>query len=252
MHLEYSPIRGTLLFILVLALQAIPQNALGLDRGIPEICQKWPQHRLLLGTTLQSRRFVLEAKGETQRISAPSVPNTRFVYHRTFGLSLDVPEPIALFYTSTADVCVVERGPQMANLLRIPVFFVGRTGQSLDELQVDAQKAAFAPSARLSAGGSFGDVHFYLRRGASRFDEIRPFFICGLPGLMLCEDYCPGDAAAFVESLVSSVVQNAEGAPSPNMSGSADAIAHNALSALAPARLEAAGAPVLMCRRVSR
>src|SRR5262249_3046725 len=144
------------------------------------------------------------------RISAPAVPSARFVYHRTFGLSLDVAEAIALFTTSAANVCVVERAPRAAALLRIPVFFVGRTGQSLDELKADAERAAFAPSERLSAGEIFGEVRFFLRKGASRFDEIRPFFICGLPGLMLCEDYCPGDAAALAESLVSRVVQTAD------------------------------------------
>jgi hypothetical protein len=225
MRLQFPPVRGALWLILVLALHAIPQDALGLDRSIPEICRKWPQNRLLIGTALQSRRFILEAKGETQRISALAAPGPRFVYHRTFGLSLDVAEPIALFYTDAPNVCVVERAPQTAKLLRIPVFFVGRSGQSLDELKEDAQRASFAPSALLSAGESFGEVRFYLRRGASRFDEIRPFFMCGLPGLMLCEDYCPGDGAAFVESLIGSVAEKAEASPPPASSGPIPAFA---------------------------
>jgi hypothetical protein len=236
MRLEYSPIRGTLWLVLVLALQAISQDALGSDRIIPEICRKWPQSRLLVGVALQARRFVLEAKGEAQKLSTPPVPGTRFVYHRTFGLSLDIAEPIALFHTGAANVCVVERGPRTAQLLRIPVFFVGRTGQSLDELKEDAQRAAFAPSARLSAGESFGEVRFFLRKGASRFDEIRPFFICGLPGLMLCEDYCPGDAAAYVESLVGSVVQEADGFPPSSTGPGAATNSQGALSARVSAR----------------
>jgi hypothetical protein len=221
MHLEYLPLRGAFWLTLVLALEAISQHALGSDRSIPEVCRQWPQSRLLIGAALQSRRFVLEAKGEVQRLPTPAVPGARFVYHRTFGLSLDVPEPIALYYTDAAKVCVVERSPQTAKLLRIPVFFVGHPAQSLDDLKVDAERAAFAPSGRLSAGESFGEVRFYLRKGASRFDEIRPFFMCGLPGLMLCEGYCPGDAAAFVQSLVSSVTDKAEGAPSAGLSGNA-------------------------------
>jgi hypothetical protein len=236
MHLQYSPIRGTLWLVLVLALQAIPQHALGSDRSVPEICRKWPQSRLLVGIALQARRFVLEAKGEAQKLSTPLVPGTRFVYHRTFGLSLDIAEPIALFHTGAANACVIERGPRTAQLIRIPVFFVGRSGQSLDELEADAQRAAFAPSARLSAGESFGEVRFFLRKGASRFDEIRPFFICGLPGLMLCEDYCPGDAAAYVESLVSSVVQEADGLPHSSASPGAAAISQGTLSARASAQ----------------
>jgi hypothetical protein len=234
MHLKFPVIRGVIWLIFVLAVQVIAQNAFGLDRSIPEICSKWPQNRLLVGSALQSRRFVLEAKGEVQRLSAARVAGTRFVFHRTFGLSLDVPETIALFYTSATNVCVVERGSPAANLLRIPVFFVGRAGQSLDELKADAQRAAFAQSALLSAGESFGEVRFYLRKGASRFDEIRPFFACGLPGLMLCEDYCPGDAAAFVESLVSSVVEKAEAATPPNSSGNAAAIPQSISSANLP------------------
>ncbi len=241
MHLEFPPARAAVWLALVLALQAISPDALGLDRDIPEICRKWPQSRLLVGTALQSRRFILQAKGEIQRLSTLSAPDARFVYHRTFGLSLDVAEPIALFYTSAVNVCVVERVPRTAALLRIPVFFIGRPGQSLDELEADAQRVAFAPSARLSAGESFGEVRFYLRKGASRFDEIRPFFICGLPGLILCEGYCPGDIAAFAQSLVSSVVQKAEGSASASPGGSAAAIPENPSSPLALARLEKAG-----------
>ena len=242
MQLEYPSTRATFLLLLLLALQAIPLNAGDLDRSRPEICRSWPQNRLRVGVTLQSRRFILEAKGETQRISTPAVPGARFVYHRTFGLSLDVAEPIALFHTSTANVCVVERRPETAAFLRIPVFFVGRTGQSLDDLKADAQRAAFAPSESLSAGENFGEVQFYLRKGASRFDDIRPFFVCGLPGVLLCEDYCPGDAASFAESLVSRVVQKAEGAPSASMSGHAAAIARQPSSALTPAQSGGAAA----------
>jgi hypothetical protein len=251
MHLEYPALRGAFWLALLLALEAIAQNAFGSDRGRPEICRAWPQSRLLIGAALQSRRFVLEAKGETQRLSTPAVPGARFVYHRTFGLSIDVPEPIALFYTSAPGACVVERSPQTAKLLRIPVFFVGRPGQSLDDLKADAQKAAFAPSERLSAGESFGEVRFYLRKGASRFDEIRPFFMCGLPGVMLCEDYCPGDAAAFVESLVSSVIQQAEGAPPPGIgSGAATINPPHPSSPLPPARSKETGAAALLSGRV--
>jgi hypothetical protein len=232
MRIEALSIRVTFWLALALAPQVISRSAFGLDRSIPEICQKWPQSRLRVGTALQSRRFVLEAKGETVRLSTPSVPGPRFVYHRTFGLSLDVPEPIALFHTGSANVCVVERGPQTAPALRIPVFFVGRTGQSLDELKEDAQRAAFAPSALLSAGEDFGDVRFFLRKGASRFDEIRPFFICGLPGVILCEDYCPGDIVGFAASLAGNVVDKAEG-PSPSgTSGNAAAILQHSSSAL--------------------
>jgi hypothetical protein len=234
MHLKFPAIHGAIWLIFVLAAQVIAQNAFGSDRSIPEICSKWPQNRLLVGSALQSRRFVLEAKGEVQKLPATRGAGARFVYHRTFGLSLDVPEAIALFSTRTGNVCVVERGPPASNLLRIPVFFVGRAGQSLDDLKADAQRVAFAPSALLSAGESFGEVRFYLRKGASRFDEIRPFFRCGLPGLMLCEDYCPGDAAAFVESLVGSVVQKTDAAPSPSGSSSAAAMSQIASSANLP------------------
>jgi hypothetical protein len=232
MRIEVLSIRVTVWLALALALQVISQSAFGFDRSMPEVCRKWPQSRLLVGTALQSRRFVLEAKGETLKLSTPSVPGPRFVYHRTFGLSLDVPESIALFRTGSANVCVVERGPQTAPLLRIPVFFVGRIGQSLDELKEDAQRAAFAPSALLSAGEDFGNVRFFLRKGASRFDEIRPFFICGLPGVILCEDYCPGDIAAFAASLAGSVVEQAEGPSPSSASGNAAAILQHSSSAL--------------------
>ncbi len=195
---------------LILCLVGLPPRiALAAAPEAPQMCQNYSQSRLLVGEALQARRLVLEAKGEVQWLKLPSAASGRFVVHRTFGLSLDVTEAIALFTTRNADVLVIERIREMTSPLRIPVFFIGRNGHSLDELRADAHRVAFGPSALLAPGDNFADLRFFLRKGASRFDEVRGFFACGLPGLVLCEGMCPGDVAAFATTLAGEVLEAA-------------------------------------------
>src|SRR5258706_953080 len=91
--------------------------------------------------------------------------------------------------------------------LKIPVFFVGSLGESLDDLEYYAVRAAFAPSESLNSGDNFTDVQFRLRRSGSRFSEIRPFFRCGLAGVMLCEDTCPNETLPLAASLINWAVK---------------------------------------------
>ncbi len=209
MVLPLRPIGHLLLRALLIASAALlPRNAFCADRNPPGICRIWPQNRLIIDG-LQSRRFMLEAASEAEPALSPLVVNGRKIYHRAFSLSLDVAEPIALFQDSPGKACSVARDNEKNAPLWIPVFFVGRAWQSADELKADAQRTAFAPSERLANGENFAEIQFYLRKGSWSFSDIRPFFACGKPGLMLCEGYCPGDSAALAESLIDSVVADA-------------------------------------------
>ncbi len=76
--------------------------------------------------------------------------------------------------------------------MEIPVFFVGRQGESIEELKDNAERLVFDPSAPLDIGTDFSQTSFHLKRGGSRFGEIRPFFLCGSAGLLVCEESCPG------------------------------------------------------------
>jgi hypothetical protein len=196
-----------LAILMALPAAVFPRNAMGADIGLPNACWRWPQNQLIVDGGLQSRHFMLEARGEAQAMPPSLGGGARKIYHRTFGLSLDVAEPIALFKTRSAKTCVIARDKEKTLPVRVPVFFVGRSGQSLDDLRADAERAAFAPSGALGAGKDFAEVTFYLRKGASRFSDIRPFFACGLPGLMLCEGYCPGDTQTLAGQLVDWVVK---------------------------------------------
>jgi hypothetical protein len=180
--------------------------------GEANACKRWPQNRLILGD-LQARRFILEPKGPVQEMPPLSASEKRSVFHRPFGLSLDLAEPIAMFYTVTSRTCVIARDQERSLPLRVPVFFVGRERQSLDDLKADAEMAAFALSSSLHDGGDFAAVQFHLRKGGSRFSDIRPFFACGLPGLLVCEGDCPGDSAMLAASLVNWVVSGANWPP---------------------------------------
>jgi hypothetical protein len=161
---------------------------------------------LIVGNDLQSRRFVLDARGNIELMPQSEAGGQRRIFHRTFILSLDVADSISLFYGGAPRSCVIGRDQERKQPLQVPVFFVGHVGESLDELKENAENVAFAPSESLNIGANFTDIGFRLRRGGSRFGDIRPFFRCGLPGLMLCESSCPGDSINIAASLVNSVV----------------------------------------------
>src|SRR5208282_5921961 len=172
--------------------------------------RRWPQNRLIVDSGLHARRFTLEAKGHAQQMPPFLEPGARKIYHRTFSLSLDVAEPIAMYYTGTPNTCVIAQDSEKALPFRVPVFFVGSEGQSAEDLKADVERTAFALSASLGAGVDFAEVNFRLRKGGASFGDIRPFFACGLAGLMLCEGYCPGDTPALAGLLVDWVIKGVE------------------------------------------
>jgi len=173
-----------------------------------DACTKWPQNRLLIGHDLQSRRFLIEPLGDPAK-AMPFFPSSagRNVYQKSFGLYLDVSERISLFTSREPRTCLLSRDPARQDPMKTPVFFVGREGASLEDLKEDAEMVAFAPSKLLDIGASFADVTFRLKRGGSRFDEIRPFFLCGLPGLLVCQGSCPPDSVTLGASLVNDLLK---------------------------------------------
>ncbi len=206
MALSLCPARSVFLLALFIASAALPpQHARCADRSPLETCKRWPQNRLIVDG-LQSRRFMLEASGEVKRMPSSVEVNGREIYHRSFSLSLDIPEPIALFQDSPGKVCSVARDTERNVPLWIPVFFVGRPWQSRAELKAGAERTVFAPSERLTDGGNFAEVQFYLKQGSWSFTDIRPFFACGKPGVMLCQGYCPGNSSILAQTLINSVV----------------------------------------------
>ncbi len=155
---------------------------------------------------------MLEAKGTSQLV--PAAVEQRKIFHRTFNLSVDIFAPIALFKAEEPRTVVIARDKERSAPLRIPIFFIGRNGDSQDDLKADADTVAFAPSKRLDENEDFAQVGLRLMRGGSRFGDIRPFFICGLPGVILCESYCPGDTVALAQSLVAWALEEAPATPS--------------------------------------
>ena len=203
-----ATVRPMLRLVMLMAFSAMlpAQSVFGAGSSLLEACRRWPQNRLIVDGGLQSRRFTLEARGESEE--APILEaGARKMFHRTFILSLDIAEPIALFHTRAQNTCIVARDKEKSVPLKIPVFFVGRAGQSGDDLKAGADRVAFTPSKPLGDSEDFAEVRFYLRTGGSYFGDIRPFFACGLPGIMLCEDTCPGDTLTLARSLVDWVVK---------------------------------------------
>ncbi len=198
---------------MVAAAALAPWGAAGGELNAPEICARWPQNRLIAGSGLQSRHFMLEAKGQAQQMPPFPGAGGREIYHRTFSFSLDETKSIALYRTDAANTCVIARDMEKTLPFRVPVFFVGRAGQSAEDLKADAERTAFAPSASIAAGADFTEVSFRLRKGGRSFSDIRPFFACGLAGLMLCEGYCPGDTPVLARLLAGWTIRGVEWRP---------------------------------------
>ncbi len=191
---------------LVLCLLAfMPLTAFANGRTL-DACYRWPQNRLIIGSDLQSRRFELEPCPGTELMF--NAAGGRSILRQTFTLSLDIAERVSLFTTSAPRTCVLARDRERTAPLKIPVFFVGRSGELQEELKENAGNLAFAPSESLDIGSDFPDISFHLRRGGSRFSEIRPFFQCGLAGLLVCETSCPEDSVALAASLVNELIKS--------------------------------------------
>ncbi len=181
------------------------------ERGSSDdACVRYPQRHLVIGGDLQSRRFILEPRGDLQLMPVFHVAEGRSIFHRPFSLSLDVGGKVALFMGGAQKTCVLARDGEPSQAMRIPVFFVGRAEESLEELKDDARVLVFDRSEALEAGAPFSDISFHLRRGGSHFDAIQPFFLCGLPGLLICEGSCPADWDILAASLVNQIVKDAQ------------------------------------------
>ncbi len=190
-------------------LAALLGTGLAAGKSLPNVCKRWPQNRLTVDEGLKSHRFKLEPAGEPWLMERPFEVEAREIYHRSFILSLDVAEPIAVFEEGRGRPLVIARDRDRSEPLMIPVFYIGRTEQPAEEVKADAERAAFSTSESLSGGANFADIAFYLKRGSWSFSEIRPFFVCGKPGILLCEDSCPGDTVSLAETLVNAVLQKA-------------------------------------------
>jgi hypothetical protein len=190
-----------------------------------DACEIWLEDRLLVDRDLESRRFIVDGSGKFEVMPSFRSAANRQILHSTHFMYLDVLENVSL-YQQTKRTCVIGRDSHKKGALALPIFFVGRAGQSRETLKEHAAKVAFAPSESLDESANFADVSFRLRHGASIFTDIRPFFRCGLPGLLLCEGTCPRDNVELAASLVNSVVkgegQAADASP-PEASGSAPA-----------------------------
>jgi hypothetical protein len=195
----------TLIAVLLIAGVCLQVRAGGRLTG--EACDVWHESRLILDPDLERRRFLLEPKGPLEFMPPFSSGEGRPVYHQTHALTLDVAEELSVFYSDRPSTCVLARDPARKQALKIPVFFVGRAGETRDELKDNAERLAFTASASLDGGQSFADVNFRLKRGGSRFGDIKPFFRCGLTGLLVCEGSCPDDSLPLAASLVNWVVK---------------------------------------------
>jgi hypothetical protein len=202
-----NPVRRIVCLVMLLAVAVLllPGPVLAYNGGT--CAAKWPQNRLAVSPNLKARHFVLEPLDEVQQLPPFLEPGARRVFHRAFSLSLDAAEPIGIYRTSTRRICIVARDSSIAKPIRVPVFFIGRDGQPAPELKEDAERTAFARTSSLTDVEDFTDVRFHLRKGGWSFPNIKPFFVCGLPGLMLCEGDCPTDLAPLAQSLLDWVLK---------------------------------------------
>ncbi len=206
--------RGFCLLALVACVTTFTPRTAAARGGSEDACVRWTQRQLVIGNDLQARRFVLEPAGSLEAMPVFRVAGGRSIFHRPFKLSLDAfAGRLSIFQSSAPRTCVLARD-QSSTPLEIPVFFVGQAGESLEDLDENSKRLVFDPSASLDAGSAFSEVTFHLKSGGSRFDEIRPFFLCGLAGLLVCEQSCPEDSDTLAASLVNEIVRGESFPPS--------------------------------------
>ena len=193
--------------VALLACLAVFSPRLAARGGSQDACVRWTQRYLSIGNDLQSRRFILEPKGDLELMPVFRTAEGRSIFHRPYSLLLDVGGRVQLFMGNAPGTCLLARDDDRSAAMEVPVFFVGRQGGSIEELKDNAERLVFDPSAPLNVGSDFSEISFHLRRGGSRFGEIRPFFLCGLAGLLVCEESCPQDSTTLAASLVNEIVR---------------------------------------------
>ena len=144
--------------------------------GSEDACARWTQKNLVIGNDLQSRRFVLEPKGGLEEMPFFRVAEGRAVYHKPFSLSLDLADGrVGIFVSNDPRTCLLARD-QSSQTLRIPVFFVGRPRESLEELRDNAESLVFDPSATLDAGSDFSASRLSFEAGRFPLRRDPPIF----------------------------------------------------------------------------
>ena len=183
--------RSFILLALMACLAAVAPQSSTARGGSEDACVRWPQTHLTVGNDLQSRRFILEPKGDLELMPVFRVAEGRSIFHRPYSLLLDVGGRVQLFQSNVPGTCVLARDDERSSAMKVPVFFIGRQGEAIEELKDNSERLVFDPSAPMDVGSDFSQINFHLKRGGSRFGEIRPFFLCGLAGLLVCEESCP-------------------------------------------------------------
>ena len=213
-----NPARRIVCLVMLLAALALllPKPAMAYGGGI---CRKWPQNCLAISPNLKTRHFVLEPAGDVEQLPPFLEPGARRVFHRPFTLSLDAAEPIGIYNTYLSRTCIIARESDIVEPIRMPVFFLGREGEASEDVKAHAERVAFTRTSSLTDVEDFTHVWFHLKRGGSNFLEIQPFFICGLPGALLCESSCPADTPQIVEPLIEWVLSGRHWTPVTEESG---------------------------------
>jgi len=201
--------------MLLAALALLPKSAMAYGGGM---CRMWPQNCLAISPNLRARHFVVEPAGDVEQLPPFLEPGARRVFHRPFTLSLDAAEPIGIYGTYSRRTCIIARDSDIAPPIRMPVFFLGREGEASEEVKEHAERVAFTRTSSLTDVEDFTYVRFHLKRGGSNFLEIQPFFICGLPGAVLCESSCPADLPQIVQPLIEWVLSGRHWPPDPEES----------------------------------
>lgn len=170
-----------------------------------DACVFYRENQLIFDPQLQSRQVTLAANGTREPMPSFRVADGRYIIHRSFSMMLDNRVEISLFKSETDKTLVLARDHEKA-LVPVPVLFVGKEGQTLEDLRRDTEDIRFGYSDPLKGGDDFSEVTIPLSEGASYFGKPRSFMLCGLPVLLLCEGACPR-STTLAASLVNEVAR---------------------------------------------
>lgn len=168
------------------------------------LCNYWGKERLLIAPELGGSRLILEPNGPVEPMPPYSVRNDRPVAHRTFVLAATdsrAEGDLDLYLGCEPGECVLAPS-EVRRPFQVPVFFIGRPGQSYADFLRGVENFGFGPSWRVRPFLDFSEAQFTLERGPGYFDDFRPRFQCGLPGIMVCARNCPPRSGSLWRSLV--------------------------------------------------
>ncbi len=174
-----------------------------------DLCLTYRETRLVIDRSLNEEAFSLREMSSAKLERIVGLGGDREILHRTYAMSLESANGIAVFKGEWGGTCYISRDIEQSKPISLPVFFIGQAGQTREDLEERIGRTKFASSLSLTPKQNFSEVNFLLSRG-EWVGKVQAFFRCGLPGLLVCAETCPRESDPLVAALVNSVASQSQ------------------------------------------